>query len=296
MKKIPIVIIFILIATISCKQGKRKSAEQTTNKPFRQFELTELWSTDSVLLIPESVIYDKKRNVLYVSDLNYEPRKKDGNGFISALGTDGKILNLRWIEGLSSPKGMAIVGDTLYAADVDELVLMDINKRVIIRKVPIDSVKMINDISSDPKGNLYISDSDANRIYKYSDGHVTNWLTEGLNAPNGLLTDGDRLLVASMGSMDFTSFDINTKSKRVLTEGINKGDGIAYTGIPGYFILTDWYGEIFLINPDYTKVSLLNQKEEQINSADIEYIPELNMLLVPTFNKKTIVAYKLVEK
>jgi len=296
MKKISIIICLILIATISCKSGKRKPSEQTNNKPFKQFELTELWSTDSVFLIPESVIYDKKRKVLYVSDLNYEPRKKDGNGFISILGTDGKILNLRWIEGLSSPKGMAIVGDTLYAADVDELVLMDINKGVIIRKIPIDSVKMINDITSDQEGNLYISDSDANRIYKYSNGHIINWLTEGLNAPNGLLTDGDRLLVASMGSMDFTSFDINTKAKRVLTEGINKGDGIAYTGIPGYFILTDWYGEIFLINPDNTKISLLNKKEEQINSADIEFIPGQNMLLVPTFNKKTIVAYKLVEK
>jgi hypothetical protein len=296
MKKIAFILSFILLISITCKQGKRNSVGQNTSQPLKQFELKELWSTDSVFLIPESVIYDKRRDVLYVSDMNYEPRKKDGNGFISILGTDGKILNLRWIEGLSSPKGMAIVEDTLYAADVDELVLMDIKKGEIIRKIPIDSVKMINDITSDQQKNLYISDSDANRIYKYSDGHMSNWLTMGLNAPNGLLFDGDRLLVASMGSMDFTSYDINTKTKTVLTEGINKGDGIAYTGIPGYYIVTDWFGEIFLINPDYSKVSLLNKKEEQINSADIAYIPETNMLLVPTFNKKKIVAYKLVEK
>ncbi|MCU0472992.1 MAG: hypothetical protein MUC93_06455 [Bacteroidales bacterium] len=296
MKKIAFILSIILLVSVSCNQGNRKSAGKTTTPPFKQFELMELWSTDSVFLIPESVIYDKVRNVLYVSDLNYEPRMKDGNGFISILGTDGKILNLRWIEGLSSPKGMAIIGDTLYAADVDELVLMDINRGLIIRKILIDSVKMINDITSDPEKNLYISDSDANRIYKYSNGHITNWLTVGLNAPNGLLADGERILVASMGSMDFTSYDIKTKAKTVLTDGINKGDGIAYTGIPGYYIVTDWFGEIFLINPDYTKVSLLNKKAEQINSADIAYIPELNMLLVPTFNKKNIVAYKLVEK
>ena len=296
MKKIFIVTCLIFVLLISCKTGNKKSAGKSGNELSKQYEIVELWKTDSVLMIPESVLYDEKRDVLYVSDMNEEPRLKDGNGFISKLGTDGKILNLRWIEGLSSPKGMAVVGDTLYAADVDELVLMDINKGQIIKKITIPGIKMINDITSDPEGNLYISDSDANKIYKYSNGKLTEWLTEGLDAPNGLLVDGDRLLLASMGSMDFASIDMKTKAKTVLTEGISKGDGIAYTGTPGYYIVTDWNGEIFLVNPDYTKVSLLNTIDKQINSADIEFIPKLNLLLVPTFNKKSVVAYKLKEK
>ncbi|MCU0461017.1 MAG: hypothetical protein MUF36_03210 [Bacteroidales bacterium] len=125
---------------------------------------------------------------------------------------------------------------------------------------------------------------------------MREWLTEGLNLPNGLLVDGDRLLLASMGSKDFASIDIKTKVKTVLTEGINKGDGIAFTGIQGYYIVTDWNGEIFLINPDYTKVTLLRTLDQQINSADIEFIPKLNLLLIPTFNSKSVAAYKLSEK
>jgi len=295
MKKI-LFISIIIIALVSCKSGTRKVSGQNKEETLKQFEFVEAWRSDTLLLTPESVIFDRNRDILYVSDLNFEPRKKDGNGFISRLGKDGKILDLHWIDGLSSPKGLAIIEDTLFATDVDEIVVIDINKGEIVRKIPIAGAKMLNDITCDNEGNIYVADTDASKIHKYSNGQISDWLTEGLNGPNGLLADGDRLLVASQGSMDFTSYDLKTKSRKLLSEGIGRGDGIAYTGIPGYYIVTDWSGEIFLINPDYTKVSLLNTKEQQSNTADIDFIPEMNLLLVPTFLKNCIVAYKLVEK
>lgn len=264
--------------------------------PIKQFEITEVWRTDTILQTPESVILVKKHDILYVTNMNLEPRKKDGNGFISKMDKTGKITELRWIEGLSSPKGMAIVGDTLFAADVDEIVLMDINKGEIIRKIPIEGAGMLNDIASDNEGNIYFSDTDKNKIHKYSGGEVAEWLTEDLNGPNGLLFDNDRLLVASQGGFDFATFDLATKKRTLLTEGVGRGDGIAFTGIPGYYIVTDWEGEIFMINPGNTKVSLLRTKEAGSNTADIEYIKEMNLLLVPTFFKNCIVAYRLTEK
>jgi len=295
MKKI-LLLSILIIAVAACKPGTKKQAENTGTEAIKQFEIVEAWRTDTLLQTPESVILDKKRDILYVTNLNFEPRKKDGNGFISKIDKIGKITKLRWIEGLSSPKGMAIVGDTLFAADVDELVLMDINAGKIIRKIPVEGSGMLNDITSDEKGNLYFSDTDRNKIHKYSGGKVTEWITVGLNGPNGLLYDGSRLLVASQGGNDFASFDFATKTRTLLTEGVGRGDGIAFTGIPGYYIVTDWEGEIFMVNPDNSKVSLLRTKEAGSNTADIEYIQELNLLLVPTFFKNCIVAYTLVEK
>ncbi|MCU0461018.1 MAG: hypothetical protein MUF36_03215 [Bacteroidales bacterium] len=133
MKNILFVISLIIIVLISCRSGNKKSTNQSEKELFKQYKIVELWKTDTILMVPESVIYDEKRDVLYVSNLNYEPRLKDGNGFISRLNTNGEILNLRWIEGLSSPKGLAIVDDTLYTADVDELIVIDINKGQIIK-------------------------------------------------------------------------------------------------------------------------------------------------------------------
>lgn len=279
----------------SCKGGSKKKDTETDNV-VRQLEIAEIWRSDTSLMTPESVIYDRKRDLFYVTNMNMEPRLKDGNGFISKMDKVGNINDLRWIQGLSSPKGMAITGDTLYAADVDELVIMDIETGEIIEKIPIPGAKMLNDISSDSEGNLYISDTDAAKIYRYSDGKVTDWLAEGLNGPNGLLVDGDRLLVASQGSNDFASVDLATKTRTLLTGDLTHGDGIAYTGIPGNYIVTDWNGEIFLISPDNSKRSLLKTSDKGINSADVEFVPELNLLLVPTFYKNCIVAYFLQYK
>jgi hypothetical protein len=95
--------------------------------------------------------------------------------------------------------------------------------------------------------------------------------------------------------MDLAAIDIRTKSRSLITEGINRGDGIAYTGISGYYIVSDWSGEVFMINPDNSKYSLLNTKDQQTNAADIWFVPEINLLLVPTFAKNCIAAYKLSE-
>lgn len=295
MKKIFTVLLILSLISASCKPGNKKLPEQSKNS-VKQFELSELWRTDTVLMTPESVVYDKKRDIFYISDMNLEPRKKDNNGFISRMNKEGKITDLKWIEGLSSPKGMAIIADTLFAADVDEVVVMDITSGKIIRKIPIAGSKMLNDIAAGSDGVLYISDTDANKIYKYSKGTISDWFTEGLNGPNGLLTDGERILVASQGGMDFSEIDFKTMTRKLLTAGINRGDGIAYTGIPGFYLVSDWTGEIFMINPDNSKVSLLNTKPLKSNTADIEYLTDEKLLLVPTFSRNCIVAYKLMSK
>lgn len=296
MKNSLIFLSLILILVVSCKSGNRKPADLSAAETVKQFELSELWRTDTVLLTPESVIYDRVRNVIYVSNMNQEPRKKDGNGFISKIDTDGKILDLHWVDGLSSPKGLAIAGDVLYVADVDEVVAIDVKEGKIISKSTFPGMKMLNDITSSPDGILYTSDTDANKIYKLSNSELTEWLTEGLSGPNGLLFDGKRLLVASQGSNDFATVDFETKTRTVVTDTIDHADGIAFTGIPGYYLVSDWGGEIFMINPDFSKVSLINTKVQKWNSADIDYVPEMNLVLVPTFYKNAVVAYKLTEK
>jgi hypothetical protein len=292
MNKSIIAISLALIVLAACKSGNTKSAAES---PI-QFELTEIWKSDTLLTTSESVIFDRKRDILYVTNLNKEPRVKDGNGFISRLSTDGKISDLKWIEGIHSPKGTGIVGDTLYVADIDELIIVDINNNKIARKIHINGAGMLNDITTDSEGNVYISDSDANKIYLYSNGIITEWISSGLNQPNGLLSESGRMLLASMGSMDMVAIDPLSKSVTGIADSLGMADGISYTGKEGYYIVTDWNGEIFMVNPDKTRTSLLNTKSQQINTADCEYIIDKNLLLVPTFFKNGVIAYRLSEK
>jgi hypothetical protein len=282
----------------SCGMRKKPSGESSGEGQgtFKEYELVEAWRTDTLFRVPESVIYDRDNDVVYVSNVNYEPRKKDGNGFISKLSTDGEILDLKWVEGMSAPKGLGIFDGKLYVSDIDEVVVIDIASGEIIQRIPVEGAGMLNDITVDESGKIYVSDTDDNSILLISNGVVSKWLAEGLNAPNGVLIDGDRLLLASMGSKDFVAIDLSSKKISLITEEINAGDGVTRASIPGHFLVSDWNGEVFLVYPDGSKASLLNTKEEGIGTADIDYIPEKNLLLVPTFYGHTVVAYKLVGK
>ena len=59
------------------------------------------------------------------------PHVKDGNGFISRIGSDGKMDSLHFIQGgrdgvvLNTPMGSRIRGDTLWVVDIDALRAFD---------------------------------------------------------------------------------------------------------------------------------------------------------------------------
>ncbi|NIP81802.1 MAG: hypothetical protein GWM90_22320, partial [Gemmatimonadetes bacterium] len=54
---------------------------------------------DAGLQTPESVLHDDRADVYLVSNINGAPTERDDNGFISRVGPDGTVLELRWIDG-----------------------------------------------------------------------------------------------------------------------------------------------------------------------------------------------------
>src|SRR6266436_770250 len=118
-------------------------------------------------LTPESVLHDPVQDIYFVSNINGSPTAKDNNGFISRVRPDGAIENLKFIEGgragvtLNAPKGLAVLGDTLWVADID--VIRAFNART---GTPLDSVKFdsagavfLNDIAIATTGAIYITDT-----------------------------------------------------------------------------------------------------------------------------------------
>jgi DNA-binding beta-propeller fold protein YncE len=67
-------------------------------------EPQKLWEA-SGFKQPESVVFDRAAGAIYVSNVNGDPMQKDGNGFISKLGPDGKVVTIEWVKGLDSPTG-----------------------------------------------------------------------------------------------------------------------------------------------------------------------------------------------
>src|SRR6056297_3080022 len=154
MKKfIPLIVILVFLW--SC-QTKSTNENQSEPEPIT-FSLSELWATDTIMKTPESVLYDAKRDVLYVANMN-RTEEGDDTGFISRLQPDGTVIDLYWIDGLNEPRGMGIYGDLLFATDNDRLLIIDIEKGEVQKMVPVEGSVFLNDLSIAEDGTVYFSD------------------------------------------------------------------------------------------------------------------------------------------
>ena len=59
-----------------------------------QHSLTQIWSSESTLPVPESVLYSAQDKLLYVAQIDGKSGEKDGKGGIAKVGLDGKITAL----------------------------------------------------------------------------------------------------------------------------------------------------------------------------------------------------------
>ncbi len=295
-----LLIALISILIFQCQSKKSTDGTSSTGAVAEAtaitYALEQIWASDTLLKTPESVIYDDKRGVFYVSNVNQNPWEKDNNGFISRLSKDGEILDLEWISGMSGPKGMAIVDNVLFVADLDELVLIDIEAEKISSKITVKGASGLNDITPGDQGDVYISDSNEGKIFRYVNGAVSVFHDDAPGRPNGLLMDQGKLLTAFSQASEFVRYDPATLEKTVIATGIGAGDGVTPTNDPGVYLVSDWNGEIFVISTDGMKQSILNTKDQKKNTADIWFVAEENMVLVPTFFDNRVVAYRLVKK
>ena len=159
---------------------------------------------------PEAVRYDPEQDVYFVANFNGSGTALDSNGFISRLRPDGTVDRLRFIAGgergvtLHAPRGMAITGDTLWAADVDAVRGFHRRTGAPLATVPFPGVDVgfLNDVTPGPDGALYVTDTGKDRIYRLANGQATVALADTLlGAPNGITWDepNRRFLVVPYG-------------------------------------------------------------------------------------------------
>lgn len=271
------------------------SAHITLPATSQSVSLEEKWETPAELKEPESVIYDQDNDVLYVSNINDPAAGKDGNGSIGRVSLDGEVQEVEWVKGgMDSPKGLGLSDGLLYVADLTKVVVIDTKEGKVVRNIEVDDAGMLNDITVDAQGGVYVSDSDKKRIYKINDNKAEVWLEkEQFQKPNGLLAHEDNFYMMDMNAGIFYEVNKDDKSLRKIADGLVGGDGIIPVGDD--FIISNWNGELNYVSADGQVKKLVDTKDEKVNAADIAYIPEQNLLLVPTFFANKVVAYEVKE-
>lgn len=257
--------------------------------------LMKLWVTEPVFRVPESICFDEEREILYVSNIDGKSSEKDGNGFISRLGLDGTVRKLEWVTGLDAPKGMAVRGGSLFVSNIDELVEIDIRTDSIVRRYPAEGAQFLNDVAVDASGNVYVSDSskENSAIYRLAADTLEVWASgKAISSPNGLMVDGERLIVGNSGDAMLKAIDLETGEVSDLYTVGSGIDGLAKDR-KGNFIVSDWAGRTVLIEPSGAITVLLDTRAEKINAADLDFVPGEDLVIIPTFHDNRVVAAKL---
>jgi len=149
---------------------------------------------------PESALVDTARNRVIVSNIAGNPGDADGNGYLSLLSMDGKVITRHWVDGMDAPKGMAISGGKLYAADITKLRVVDLASGKLVATIAVPGAVFLNDMTEDSAGDVYVSDMLADAIYRIDGDKPELFVKDAaLASPNGVFADGGRLIVASWG-------------------------------------------------------------------------------------------------
>ena len=172
---------------------------------------------------PESIVYDQVGDRYFISN-------KAGNTIVQLDSDHEQTLFIS--SNLNAPKGLLIVGDTLISVNntsVQGFLLSDASR---IFNILIDRAVFMNDVTTDNKGKLYVSDTSNGVIYQISlETGEYSTLVDSIISPNGLLFDSKRnaILICNWGyDAKIQSFNLSdsTLSNLVTTE-LSNLDGLA---------------------------------------------------------------------
>ena len=253
------------------------------------------------LSTPESALYDEAADVYLVSNINGPGTEKDDNGFISRVAPGG-MQALKWIDGaapnvtLHAPKGLAIIGDTLFVADIDSVRAFNRNDGSPLGARGIPGVSFLNDLAVGPGGALYVSDTGVkpdfspagtDAVYRFNGNNaVTVSKTTGLHGPNGLAIVGDTVLVVPFGAaIVHRVAKAGGRVENVVTLPTGGLDGLIRLA-DGSLFVSSWEGKaVYHIDPQGQVHTIMENIE---SPADIGYDTKRGRLLVPVFNQNRL--------
>jgi hypothetical protein len=253
-------------------------------------QLKQAWLTQG-LRTPESVLFyqGEKDSFLFVSEIEGEAAGVDGKGGIAKLSLDGQILDQDWVRGLNAPKGMAWQGNLLFVADITDLVAIAIDSGEIAYRVPVPGASFLNDVAVSARGEVFVSDTRTNKVYRIVEREVETWLEDATSA-NGLFTLGSNLVVGAGDTLWLVDSD---RTRHPLAKGFEAAiDGIEMAA-PGEFLVSCWVGLLYYVHADGRLSKLLDSRDPQVNTADIGYNFESKVVYVPNFLKNSVTAYRL---
>lgn len=258
---------------------------------------------------PEAARYDGEQDVWFVSNINGPPAAEDNNGFISRVRSDGRIDSLHFIQGgrgnvtLNAPKGLLLVGDTLWVADIKVARAFNARTGAPIATVRVSGATMLNDLTAGPDSAVYVTDTglefgvegaqrQPSRIYRIKGTQVSQALqSDRLNGPNGIAWDGTRntFVLGSYFGDSVMAWSPGDSAARALAGGPGQWDGIAALA-DGRVLAASWTDSSLYVLDGSTLRKVLSGA---VSPGGIGVDPERMQVAVPSLMENTVKLYRI---
>ena len=219
---------------------------------------------------PESAAVNRFGRV-FVSEIGERGKKGDGRILVV---DDGKATP--FATGLDDPRGITFWNEWLYVADVDKVWRIDGkgDAKVLAAKEAFPRPPaMLNDVTVDPDGVVYVSDSGDNKdnrgcVFRIPPRGKPTVVTDaakipGLKRPNGVALDGvSFLLLVDKETGKLHRVKVANGSAETIADGLVGGDGLAWDLHGRLFISTGGDGKVWGIDKPGDKPSAARRRRD----------------------------------
>ena len=281
----------VLATVAACKPAEKREGGAASGTPTKTVTVAGFQT-------PESVLWDSTLDVYFVSNINGNPSAKDGNGFISVVEPAGTVRDSVFIKGLNAPKGMAVVGDTLWVTDIDVIRGYNARTEAPVATVTIPGAVFLNDITAAPDGSLYITDTairfgaqgpehfGTDKIFRVAPDRTVSvaLMTDSLGRPNGITWDraNDRFIVVPFGTGKVFAWKPG-QAPTTLATGPGQFDGVEVAG--NAIWVSSWADSSVYRYSDGQGTNVIKGVP---SPADIGYDAKRHRVLIPIFMGNTV--------
>lgn len=252
---------------------------------------------------PESVAMTADGKRFFISNLGekLEPSAKDGDGYITEVSPEGSVVNKKFLPKsgvLNGPKGLSIIGATLFVTDIDRVVGFDVNTREQVFEMDLSAEKTVflNDLAVIDDKALFVSASDIGKIFKITLPPTPSYtlVADGIAGPNGLYFDkeANKLYVVGFGEggkfnggLGVIAFNDEKPNYSKLSPDGGALDGVALLS-GGRLLYSDWVafdrpGKLMVYDLKSGSFSEMKLSSPVRGPADFFYDPARKTLWVP---------------
>lgn len=301
-----------VLLTVGCTKQEKPAAVDTF-KPVAPAGSAAKVAETTGLKTPESVRYDPDLDVFYISNINGNPSAKDNNGFIAVARADSisaplKMLVVGGRNGatLNAPKGLALVGDTLWVADIDHVRAFNRKTGAPVADIDLSTQKatFLNDVAVGGDGAVYVTDSgihsDASgamthpgvdQIFRIAGRTATVFNADSLDTPNGITWDkaNNRFILAPLGGKSVQTWKPGDKAAATLVTGPGQYDGVEVLG-DGRILVTSWADSTVNVIQNGAMAKLVTGVG---SPADIGVDTKRMVLAIPRLSDNRVVYYRI---